>query len=385
LQFSSALVFSVQEITMKLRLSLLVAALTLLFVPLTQAQTQCNATIIDQAGVIHNPQVIGNAARTLINQGADVKVVIVDSIARYGSGLADVERQFEANCPSWTTNGQRKANLFVVMVAPNDRAKNMFLGSYYNGAFDITSTYSQLSNTYFKNRQWELGLAAVLQGTTSQALTFHAAQQRGPGAAGQPRTYTASGAQNVTPTQQADSGTSGLLIFVLVLLGLTVIGVVVYLIYRAKTAETETTTDTTPSYDSTPSPDRTAYSAPAPNPYRYAAAAPSHTTVINNNSGSGDGLLTGIVVGEMLSRPNNPTVVYEQPPTTYVEPAPSYTAPAPTQDAPDSSWEAPTQSAPDTSFTPEPETPSYEAPSTDFGGGGDSGFGGGSSGGDSGF
>jgi len=370
---------------MNLRLSMLVAALVLFFAPLTQAQTQteCNATIIDQAGAIHNPQVIGSAARTLINQGADVKVVIVDSIANYGSSLTDVERRFELNCPSWTTNGQRKANLFVVMVAPNDRAKNMFLGSYYNGAFDITSTYSQLSNTYFKNRQWELGLAAVLTGTTGQATSFHAAQQRGPGAAGQPRTYTASGAQNTTPVQQTDnSGTSGLLIFFFVLFGLAVIGVVAYLIYRVtRSTDTDTTTTTT-DYDTAPVPDRTS-SYPAPSPYRYAAAAPSHTTVINNNSGSGDGLLTGIVVGEMLSRPNNPTVVYEQPQTTYVEPAPSYTPPAPS--APDSTWEEPTQSAPDTSFSEPESTPSYDPPSSDFGGGSsDSGFGG-SSGGDSGF
>jgi uncharacterized membrane protein YgcG len=363
------LVLSVQEITMKLRLAMLVAALTLFAAPLTYAQTSlCNSTIIDQAGVIHNPQIIGSAARTLINQGADVKVVVVDSISKYGSGLSDVERYLETTCPSWTTNGQRKANLFVVMVAPNDRAKNMFLGSNYNGAFDITSTYSQLSNTYFKNRQWELGLAAVLTGTTGQATSFHAAQQRGPGAAGQPRTYTASGAQNTTPTQRTDTGTSGLAIFFFVLLGLSVIGLVAYLIYRVtrSTTDDDTTTTTTTNYDTTPVPDRTPYPA---NPYRsYAAAAPSHTTVINNNTGSGDGLLTGIVVGEMLSRPNNPTVVYEQPPTTYVEPAPSYTPPAPTQDAPDSTWEDTSSSgSSDSSFG------SSDSGSSDSSFGGDSG------------
>ena len=380
---------------MKLRLSLLVTALVLLFAPLTQAQTQeCNSTIIDQGGFIHNPQIIGSAARTLINQGADVKVVIVGSISRYGSNLTDVERAFEANCSSWTTNGQRKANLFVVMVAPNDRAKNIFLGSYYNGAFDITSTYSQLSNTYFKNRQWELGIAAVLTGTTGQAVSFR--QQRVAQQQQQSRTYTApTYSQNTAPTQQADSGPSGFVIFLLVLLVFAVIVGILYVIHRAtRTTETETT-------DYTPTPDRTS----TPNPYRsrsYAAAASaapapvSHTTIINNPGNSGDGLLTGIVVGEMLSRPNNPTVVYEQPSTpTYVEPTPSYVPSEPVpSSAPDSTWEEPTQSAPDTSFTPEPEsTPSYDSPSSDSSFGGDSGgssdssFGGDSGGGssDSGF
>src|SRR5271170_8221644 len=126
---------------MKFRLPLLATALLLILAPLSRAQANnCNAQIIDQTGQIRNPQVITAASRTLINQGADVHVVIVDSIQRYGSSLADVERNFESSCPSWMTNGVRKANLFVVMVAPNDRAKNIFLGSYYNGAFDITST-----------------------------------------------------------------------------------------------------------------------------------------------------------------------------------------------------------------------------------------------------
>src|SRR5271170_6976769 len=170
---------------MKLRLALLAATLVLLFAPFTRAES-CNTVIIDKAGVISNPSIIANAARPLINQGADVHVIIVDSISGYsvyGSGLAGVEAYFEQVCPTWidSSTGQRKANLFVIMVAPNDRVKNIFLGSYYNGAFDITSTYSQLANSYFKNRQWEAGIASTLQGTTTLALNYHQrifAQQR---------------------------------------------------------------------------------------------------------------------------------------------------------------------------------------------------------------
>src|SRR5271157_5715496 len=210
---------------MKFRLSLLAIALLLLIAPITRAQVNCNAQIIDQTGQIRNPQVITAASRTLINQGADVHVVIVDSIQRYGSSLADVERNFEQSCPSWMSNGVRKANLFVVMVAPNDRAKNIFLGSYYNGAFDITSTYSALSNSYFKNRQWELGIAAVLNGTTGQALAFHQRTFNAqhavtpPPARSQAPTY-----YPTTPAQTSDSGISGVAIFFIVLLVLGGIG-----------------------------------------------------------------------------------------------------------------------------------------------------------------
>lgn len=363
---------------MKLRLAMLAAMLALFVAPLTYAQTSmCNSTIIDQAGVIHNPQIIGSAARTLINQGADVKIVVVDSISKYGSGLSDVERYLETTCPSWTTNGQRKANLFVVMVAPNDRAKNMFLGSYYNGAFDITSTYSQLSNTYFKNRQWELGLAAALTGTTGQATSFRAAQLRGPSAAGQPRAYTASGAQiPTTPTQQADTGVSGLLIFFIVLLGLGGAGAILYFVFRKKTEESEATTNYGTETVS-PTPESYNPSSSSSYPRTYAAAAGAtppvqHTTIINNNSGnSGDGLLTGLVVGEMLSRPN--TVYVEPLAPTYVEPTP-YTEPAPSS-APDSTWEDTSSSgSSDSSFGSSDSGSSDSSFGGDSGSSGDSGF-----------
>jgi uncharacterized membrane protein YgcG len=377
---------------MKFRLSLLASALLLLSAPLSMAQVNCNAQIIDQTGLIHNPQVITAASRTLINQGADVHVVIVDRIQRYGTSLADVQRSFETSCPSWTTNGIRKANLFVVMVAPNDRAKNIFLGSYYNGAFDVASTYSQTSNAFFKNRQWEDGIAAVLQSTTGQALAFRqrviTAQNQRTVAPPPVRTYSAT-------TTPPDTGSShaGLWIFGLVVLGL--IGLTLYLLFRrGNGVDTYSTGTTTPSADTTPVAGPTSYrrsyaaSAGASAP-SYAPPV-SHTTVINNND-SGNGLLTGLVVGEMLSRPS-PQTVYVEPSSSpvYAPSTPSYSEPAPVQDAPDSSWEEPAAAQPDTSFSPDPE-PSQ--PDTDFGSSSsdssssDSGWGGGdsSSSGDSGF
>src|SRR5271156_146843 len=227
---------------MKLRLALLVAITILLFAPLSQAQSNCNAAIIDQTGTIHNPQIISSAARTLINQGADVHVVIVDSIQRYGSSLTDVERSFEQSCPNWvdSSTGRRKANLFVVMVAPNDRVKNIFLGSYYSGAFDIPSTYSQLSNSYFKNRQWELGLAAVLSGVTGRTVSYRIQQTQRP----VQRDYAASGQQIQIPnnsTQNDNSGISGLAIFFIVLLVLGIIGAVCYFVFRKRRPDSSST------------------------------------------------------------------------------------------------------------------------------------------------
>jgi hypothetical protein len=352
-------------------LSMLAAAALFLVAPFAaQAQVQnCNATIIDQAGVVRNPQVIANSARNLINSGADVKVVIVDSIQRYGSSLSDVERNFEATCTNWTdSSGQRKANLFVVMVAPHDRAKNIFLGSYYAGSFDVTSTYSQLANSYFKNGQFDLGIANTLNGTTPRAIAYRqrvVAQQAQARQQVQTRTYTAP--VTTYPTQQADSGTSGVLIFFLVLLGLGVVGVVAYAIYRASTSSDSTPTTTYSSHDTV--------FTPSPSSYGYrtrGASVGGGTTIINNTTpqyDSSGNLITGVLLGEALSRPNSPTVVYEQAPSTpvYTDPTPT---PSVTPDAPDSTWEAPvetqTTDTQDTGWSqPDPDpAPDYSQPDT---------------------
>src|SRR5271157_3166335 len=170
---------------MKFRISLLITAVAVMFATFSHAQN-CTSGIVDKAGVIRNAFVIGAAAKPLVNQGVDVRVVTVDhnTFVQNGSSLAGVETMMEANCPNWVDSktGTRKANLFVIMVAPQDRQKNIFLGSFYAGSFDIPSTYSQLANTSFKAGQWEAGLANTLNGTGNRAVAYHqqqfAAQQQ---------------------------------------------------------------------------------------------------------------------------------------------------------------------------------------------------------------
>lgn len=333
---------------------LLLSAVVLLCTALPQAQN-CNSLIIDKAGIIQNAGMIAQAARTLINQGAAVHVVTVPSLAQYGT-LAGVESSFESQCPSWTNaTGKRKENLFLVMVAPNDRAKNIFLGSYYSGAFDTTRTYSDLSNGYFKSRQWDAGLAAVLQGTTGPALAYRQRvlarqqNQRLNPVPPQTRTYTATAPVFVAPTQQPNTGMSGLAIFFIVVLALVVILIVTFFVLR-HTDSDSTTSTTYPDSSYVPPP-----ASGSTYPRRYAASAPSHTTTVINNPSSGGDFVTGMIVGEALSRPNYvPAPTYIAPSPIY-DPLPSYTPPEPVQDAPDSSWEEDStpqqQSEPDTDFS----------------------------------
>ena len=380
---------------MKLKLSFIAATLLLLIAPFAQAQNFCNQTVIDQAHVIRNPQQVANAASTLINQGADVHVVTVNSASfqKYGQ-LAGVESYLESQCRNWVTNGTRKANLFVIMVAPNDRAKNMFLGSAYAGAFDIPATYSQLSNSYFKSGDFGTGLTAALQGTTNQALNHakqqFAAQQRPV----QPRTYTQTPTATYLPvqTQQANSGISGFAIFMVVMFVILALAIILYFVFRDSGTTSTTTTYVEPSY----TPDYSSgYSSRS-----YRASAPGGTTIINNSTpqyDSSGNLITGVLLGEAIAGNRQPQVVVQPSYAPAYTPAPSYVsdpnpAPAPVQDAPDSTWEAPaeptqTYSGPETtSFETQSADTSYEAPSapdTDFGSSSSSDFG--SSNNDSGF
>jgi len=367
---------------MRFRLPLLVAVATLFFASFAQAEN-CTSAVLDKAGVIRGTALIAAEARPLINQGADVRIVTVDhsTFVNNGSSLTGVETYLETSCPNWTTNGVRKANLFVVMVAPQDRQKNIFLGSYYAGSFDIPSTYSALANGNFKAGQWEVGIASTLHGAGPRAIAFHqqnfARQQQQARTVTPPvRAYTPTPAYTApapTPQTADSSGVSGFTIFLIVVLIGLLAAVILYFLFRE--SQTTTTTTTVDDHYTGYGP-RTSY---VPPPTRsYGAAAPSHTTVINNNSDSGSGFVTGMLVGEALNRPNYqpPSPVYVAPTPVYVEPTPSYTPdPTPVADAPDSSWEEPTQQA-DTSFeSPSVDTPSFDPPSSDFGSSNnDSGF-----------
>lgn len=149
----------------------------LLFTGIAYGQ-DCNALVNDEAGVIKEPARISIAAAGLINQGADVKIITVANLARYGNRLSDVEKFYERYCPEWQAgNGSRKANLFAVIVAPNQRKKNVFFGGAYAGALpneDIVNTiFSQAANSYFRNGEFGDGIAAALNDFNNKVLAFH--------------------------------------------------------------------------------------------------------------------------------------------------------------------------------------------------------------------
>lgn len=146
------------------------------------AFSQTCGFVSDEAGVIKDQSVISKAASALIDQGADVHVVTVASVGRYGSRLMDVEKAYERQCSSWVgPNGQRKANLFVLMVAPKERLKNVFFGGAYTGALpsedSVNTVYSKYANPYFRTGQWEQGFAAAISGFNQTVVAYHDEQK----------------------------------------------------------------------------------------------------------------------------------------------------------------------------------------------------------------
>ena len=141
------------------------------------ATAQCGP-IIDEASILHDNSAIQTAVAALVDEGADVKVVTVAQISRYGVNLHAVESSYEARCPSWLSPaGQRKANLLVFMVAPNDRKKNIFFGAAYRGPFpdegSVNTMYNRTANPYFSNREWEQGLAAAMKDFAARIAAYH--------------------------------------------------------------------------------------------------------------------------------------------------------------------------------------------------------------------
>jgi uncharacterized membrane protein YgcG len=195
----------------------------------------CNDVVLDQAKVIANPSVVTSAASALINIGADVHVVTVQNMGRYGSHLADVETFLEHKCSNWLASaGVRKANLFVLMVAPNEVKKNVFFGGAYRGALGdadtIATIYSRAANPFFATNQYDQGLAQALTNFKSKIDDYHDQRQH-------PNVSTTTITQQATDLKPISSIFKGFFIFLAFVGG---IGLVVFIVVSLKRKQEET-------------------------------------------------------------------------------------------------------------------------------------------------
>lgn len=171
--------------------------LLLLFAASISFGQDCNSAVIDEAHVIKSRETMlaSSGVRDLIDQGADVKFV---TVSRPFTSLLEVEKYYEAACPSWLSpTHQRKANLAVFIVAPLRRKKNIFFGSAYSPEFpnedSVNTLYSKASNSFFGAGQWEDGFTAVARDFSATVSAYHDQQQH-------PVTNTTTTTVNEAPT-----------------------------------------------------------------------------------------------------------------------------------------------------------------------------------------
>jgi len=106
----------------------------LLFSAAAMAQGNCDKVVADTADMLGGKIAqVEQAAGPLINQGADVHVVTVQSSK---GNLDFVENDIEKMCPSWRNpQGVRKNNLLALVVS-KDRKLGIYYGSSWHNALD---------------------------------------------------------------------------------------------------------------------------------------------------------------------------------------------------------------------------------------------------------
>ena len=137
------------------------------------AQDCRSIVALDQTGKI-NPAPITPAAAKLVDQGADVHVLV---FAGNPGPLGQAVGKVEASCDSWRESGFRKPNLFLVAVAPDARTKNIFFGSAYAKPFEnvdtVNTIYSEAANPFFRAGDYTGGVSAALRDFGNKVVAYH--------------------------------------------------------------------------------------------------------------------------------------------------------------------------------------------------------------------
>jgi len=93
----------------------------------------CDAVVFDPAGELDRVPVEDAAARAAAALGADVRVRAEGAL---DTGLDQRMAQLEAQCPAWTSGGERAGDLVVVMYSSAEREASVFYGADQGGALE---------------------------------------------------------------------------------------------------------------------------------------------------------------------------------------------------------------------------------------------------------
>jgi uncharacterized membrane protein YgcG len=202
---------------MKSLLSFAALLLTVLCPVIGHAQS-CGL-ISDEAGVLNGSVQTG----PLIDHGADLHVITVPTFQKYGKTIRAVEDAYEAKCPSWRAPaGGEKANLVSIVLAIQEHAKAIYVGSAYKqvlgapNAGAVQDTFSKAANPFFRKSQYSEGLSTAISDFGGMLAAYH-------DQALHPVQQTTTIVNNEKPTDL-----HGFWVLLGWLLAITVIGLVIY-------------------------------------------------------------------------------------------------------------------------------------------------------------
>lgn len=97
-----------------------------------RAEQPCDQLIVDSQGYIKDVSSVTEAANTLGQQGAEVRIRVIDNFS--GSSNLDVyvEKMWKGSCQSWQqSNGDLRSNFIVMYVATGQRGVGLYMGSQW--------------------------------------------------------------------------------------------------------------------------------------------------------------------------------------------------------------------------------------------------------------
>lgn len=134
--------------------------------PIASAQGSCDDIVVDEAGVFGSKiDQVTTEAQKLVNLGADPRIRTIKTFGSAGN-LDNYVGQIQKNCKSWqATDGGRKNNLVVLIIAVNDRKTGLYYGSQWERVLGPNWTRIQTDkmNPRFRDGDFAGGFIAGLQ------------------------------------------------------------------------------------------------------------------------------------------------------------------------------------------------------------------------------
>lgn len=278
------------------------------------AAIDCDSVVVDQARILDGTDVdrIKEASRILMDKGAEVHVVT--ALLGYAPDLDHAERTMEQVCPSWrSVDGHRKNTLIVFAVAPREHKSGIYYGSSWAGVLenDWNSIRAESMTQRFRQGDFTGGFIAAEERVGSLIAASRVGVLRD-GDMDRPRH---------ADEPDESPGIWKQFHLTVILIATLIFALLLIILSRRKKGDQSGS-----SYQQqSASPDQYRPTPQSNAPPQYTSQPVPYPVVVN--TGSNNGFVEGLIVGDVLgSRAPEPQRYYEAPTTivnNYSEPASS--------------------------------------------------------------